>query len=58
LTAKQLRYAQEMERLPPGEVLYRGLLDGMGLMHNRDGMAALADRLSLATLEAAGGDGR
>jgi hypothetical protein len=58
LTAKQLRFAQELERLPAGEVLYRGLLDGMGLMHNRDGMAALGERLPLVTLEAAGGDGR
>jgi hypothetical protein len=51
LTAKQLRFAQELEHLPAGEVLYRGMLDGLGLMHNRDAMAALGSRLPLATLE-------
>jgi hypothetical protein len=57
LTAKQLRFRQELEHLPAGEVLYRGLLDGLGLMHNRDGMATLGARLSLATLESvANGD--
>ena len=58
MTEKQLRFSQELEHLPAGDVLYRGLLDGLGLMHNRDGMAALGSRLSLATLEAAcAGDG-
>ncbi len=57
LTAKQLRFAQEMERLPAGEVLYRGLLDGMGLMHNRDRMAEVGARLPLATLESMSGRG-
>ncbi|MEX1157319.1 MAG: DUF2851 family protein, partial [Thermomicrobiales bacterium] len=57
LAAKQLRFGQELEHLPAGEALYRGLLDGMGLMHNRDSMAAVGSRLSLAELEAATGDG-
>ncbi|HEX5165482.1 MAG TPA: DUF2851 family protein [Thermomicrobiales bacterium] len=52
MSAKQLRFAQELERLPAGEVLYRGLLDGMGLMHNREGMAAIGERLPLALIEA------
>ena len=54
MTVKQLRFAQELEHLPAGEVLYRGLLDGLGLMHNRDGMAALGAHLPLATLESVG----
>jgi hypothetical protein len=52
LAAKQLRFAQDMEHLPPGEVLYRGLLDSLGLIHNRDGMAAIADQLPLSVIEA------
>lgn len=53
MTAKQLRFAQELVYQPAGDVLFRGLLDGVGLMHNRDGMAALGARLSLAEVEAA-----
>ena len=52
LTAKQLRFSQELEHLPAGDVLYRGLLDGLGLMHNRAGMAEVGARLPLASLEA------
>jgi hypothetical protein len=52
LVEKQLRFAQLLELLPAGEVLYRGLLDGLGLMQNRAGMAAVAERLPLAMLEA------
>jgi hypothetical protein len=51
LVEKQLRYSQAFQSLPPGEVLYRGLLDGLGLTRNRDGMAAVAERIALATLE-------
>jgi hypothetical protein len=52
MAAKQLRFAQDMEHLPPGETLYRGLLDALGLTHNRAGMAAIADRLPLSVVEA------
>jgi hypothetical protein len=52
LTEKQLRFTQALEGLPPGEVLYRGLLDGLGLVQNRTGMAAVADRLPLIVVEA------
>ena len=51
LTEKQLRLTQEFERLPPGEVLYRALLDGLGLTANRAGMARVADALPLRVLE-------
>ena len=51
LTEKQLRVAQEFERLPPAEVLYRALLDGLGLTANRAGMARVADALPLRVLE-------
>jgi len=54
MSARQLRFSQELAHLPAGEVLYRGLLDAMGFMHNRDGMARLAERLPLATIEASG----
>ena len=52
MAARRLRFAQDLEHLPPGDALYRGLLDGLGLMNNRDGMAAIAERVPLATLEA------
>lgn len=51
LVTKQLRFQQELELLPPSEVLYRGLLDGLGLMQNRAGMAFVADRVRLDHLE-------
>jgi hypothetical protein len=51
LTEKQLRVTQEFERLPPAEVLFRALLDGLGLTANRIGMAQIADRLPLRVLE-------
>jgi len=52
MTARQLRFNQDLERMPPGEALYLGLLDGMGLIQNRDGMAALGATLPLGSLEA------
>jgi hypothetical protein len=51
LIEKQLRVAQEFERLPPAEVLYHALLDGLGLTANRAGMACVADALPLRVLE-------
>lgn len=50
--AKQLGFSQSMAVLPAGEVLYRGLLDGLGLTRNRDGMALVGERLPNVTLEA------
>ena len=52
LVARQLRFQQELERMPPGEVLYRGVLDGLGLSSNRLGMAEVADQLPYALVEA------
>ena len=51
LYEKQLRLQQEMVARPPGEVLYRSLLDSLGLSANRAGMAAVADALPLVTAE-------
>lgn len=50
--AKQLVFTQSLVVLPAGEVLYRGLLDGLGLTRNRDGMALIGERLPNVTLEA------
>lgn len=52
-TEKQLRFSQEFDRHAPAEVLYRGLLDGLGLMQNRSGMARVAERLPLQLVEQA-----
>lgn len=54
---KQLRLQQEFLLLPPGEVLYRSLLDSLGLSANRAGMHEVAVRVPLATLELAVTDG-
>lgn len=51
LTEKQLRFQQEMATRSPGETLYRGMLDGLGLTGNRAGMAAVADCVPLALAE-------
>lgn len=51
LSDKQLRFQQAMQVHPPAEVLYRGMLDSLGLTANRAGMEAVADRLPLAVLE-------
>ncbi|HUG16377.1 MAG TPA: DUF2851 family protein [Thermomicrobiales bacterium] len=53
LAEKQLRYCQEFERLSPAAALYHGLLDGMGLTRNRDGMARVAERLPLSLIDRA-----
>lgn len=53
LVNKQSGLRQSLEHEPAGEVLKRGILDALGLMHNRDGMAAVAGRVPLVTLEAA-----
>lgn len=51
LVQKQLRFRQDLERSPPAEVLYRGLLDGLGLVRNRDGMAMVGELIPLSLLE-------
>lgn len=53
LVEKQLRFSQEFERLAPAEVLYRGLLDGLGLARNRAGMAQVAERVPIQVLDSA-----
>jgi hypothetical protein len=58
LAGKHLRFAQELEAANPGEVLYRGLLDGLGLVSNRRGMAAVGAALPLAVLESSAQAGR
>lgn len=51
LTGKQLRFMQEMERLPPGEVWYLGLLESLGLSGNRAQMRTLGDAAPLWLLD-------
>lgn len=51
LHGKQLRFQQEMIARTPGEVLYRALLDSLGLTGNRRGMAAVADALPVVVVE-------
>jgi hypothetical protein len=51
---KQVRFQQEMVVRPPSEVLYRGILDSLGLSSNREGMASVADTLPLSLAERIG----
>jgi hypothetical protein len=51
MQAKQLRLQQEMQLRPPGDVLYRSMLDSFGLSGNRQGMEAVADVVPLALAE-------
>jgi len=51
MQGKQIRFQQEMIVNTPSEVLYRGILDSLGLSGNRDGMAAVADSLPLSLAE-------
>lgn len=51
---KQIRFQQEMIARPPSEVLYRGILDSLGLSSNRKGMASVADSLPLSLAERIG----
>ncbi len=51
LVAKQLAIQQELTMLPAGEVLHRQFLDGLGLLHNREGMRLVGERLPLTLLE-------
>lgn len=56
ISARSVRYRQQMEALPAGEVLWRGLLDALGLMENREPMATLAERLPLREVERVAGN--
>ena len=51
MQSKQLRFQQDLAVRTPGEVLYRGLLDSFGLSSNREGMAAVAERVPLELAE-------
>ncbi|HEY7031092.1 MAG TPA: DUF2851 family protein [Thermomicrobiales bacterium] len=53
LAAKSARIEARLTELPPGEVLYQELLDGLGFSANREPMRAVASRLPLADLETA-----
>lgn len=56
LTGKQLRLTQEFERTTPGQALYAALLDGLGLVSNRSGMACVAEALPVQVVERADAD--
>jgi hypothetical protein len=53
LATKSARIEARLTDLPPGEVLYRELFDGLGFAANREPMRAVANRLRLADLESA-----
>ncbi|MDP9356845.1 MAG: DUF2851 family protein, partial [Chloroflexota bacterium] len=53
LAQKAARLEARLTELPPGEVLYAELWDGLGFSANREPMRALAALLPLAALEAA-----
>lgn len=45
------RFSASLDLEPPGQVLHRAVLDGLGYAMNRDPMRELADRAPLAMLE-------
>jgi hypothetical protein len=51
LAAKSARIEARLTEVPPGEVLYWEIFDGLGFSANREPMRAVASRLSLADLE-------
>jgi hypothetical protein len=51
LAAKAARLEARLTEVPPGEVLYQELFDGLGFSANREPMRAVAARLPLADLE-------
>jgi hypothetical protein len=51
LAVKSARLEARLTEVPPGEVLYQELLDGLGFAANREPMRAVATRLPLADLE-------
>ncbi|MBA3642831.1 MAG: DUF2851 family protein [Chloroflexia bacterium] len=52
LAAKAARLEAQLTAMPPAEVLYRAMCDGLGFTANRVPMRDLAQRLPIATLEA------
>jgi hypothetical protein len=53
LAAKSARIEARLTGVPPGEVLYQELFDGLGFSANREPMRAVASRLPLADCEIA-----
>lgn len=53
LATKSARIEARLTEVPPGEVLYQELLDGLGFAANREPMRTVASRLPLADLEIA-----
>lgn len=53
LAAKAARIEARLTNAPPAEILYQELWDGLGFHANRAPMLALAETLTLATLESA-----
>lgn len=51
LAARELRFRQAFEHVPPAQALYAGMLDALGFSRNRGGMAQVAERLPLHLLE-------
>jgi hypothetical protein len=51
LAAREARFRQAFEAVPPAQALYAGLLDALGFSRNRSGMALVAERLPLQVLE-------
>jgi hypothetical protein len=51
LAGKSARFEASLTGLPPGEVLYRAIWDGLGYSANREPMATLAATLPLADIE-------
>jgi hypothetical protein len=51
LAGKSARFEALLTGLPPGEVLYRAICDGLGYSANREPMSTLAARLPLADVE-------
>lgn len=51
LAAKTARLEARLTALPPAEVLYQEIMDGLGFMANREPMNALAQRMPISLLE-------
>lgn len=53
LAGRSARLEAQLTAVPPAQVLWAGILDGLGYQQNREPMLALSERLSLADLERA-----
>ncbi len=51
LSARSARIEAQLPTMPPGEILWRELLDGLGFSANREPMRTLAGRVAIASLE-------